>query len=224
MDIHGLRKASNGNQAPWSKEQLKAGLLHFKSLNGRFPTAHEIDAFDYLPSARSIQRAYGGLVQLRSELLPNEISNYTKGAHRSGVARKTYANGRSLEEAFYLKLIAKFQEISVHEHKVIRPGDVNCDFFIYLDSSQGVVVDIFYADSIINFVNVVNIKLRRYSLIIPETYLVVVGNPHITQELIDAKTVNRKLPLPAHIKLASEDFFFEECIVQLQSRSDFRID
>jgi len=215
------RKATTGTQDSWTIEQLRAVFNHFKELNNRYPTAHEIDAFPYLPSARSIQRTFGGLVNVRKELFPKEIANFTTGIHRSGVAKQTYTNGRNLEEQFYNYLTSEFSEIAVHEHKVIRQGYVNCDFYIYLGEDTGIVIDIFYAESIINLINVVNIKLKRYSLIIPETYLVIVGNPSITQQAIDIKIQNRKLPIPSHIKLVSEDYFKKQIALDIKKRSDY---
>ena len=218
-----LRKAIVGNQGLWSKDQLRAGFAHFKDLNGRYPTSHEIDAFPYLPSARSIQRTYGGLVALRTELFSEDIANYTLGEYRSKVAKKTFHSGRDYEVAFYDYLITQFQEIAVHEHKSIRPGNVNSDFYIYMDQVSGIVVDIFYAESIINLVNVVNIKLKRYVLITPVTYLVVVGNPSLTQASIDEKVANRRLPLPNHIRIVSEEHFKMSIIPILQQSSRYAL-
>jgi hypothetical protein len=218
--IH-LRKATSGSQLLWSKEQLLAGLLHYEKLYGRFPTSHEIDAFEYLPSARSIQRSYGGLVKLRQELLPDSIANYTIGEHRSRRASETYANGRDYERLFYEYLITEFEEVAIHEHKVIRPGNVNSDFYIYLSENTGVVIDIFYAESMINLVNVVNIKLKRYSLIEAETYLVVVGNPNIDHEGLSVKMTSKRVPLSAHIFVQTEHFFKTTTIPMLKLRSEF---
>lgn len=218
-----LRKAINGTQSSWTKDELRAGFNYFKELHQRYPTAHEIDTFEYLPSARSIQRTFGGLVNLRKELFPEEISNFTIGTHRSGVAKHTFANGRSLEEQFFNYLTTHFLEVAVHEHKVIRPGYVNSDFYIYLDAKIGVVIDIFYADSVINLINVVNIKLKRYSLITLETFLVTVGNPSLTQEMIDQKTENRKNPLPSHISICAEGYFKDHVIPSLKKRSTFAL-
>lgn len=223
MYVAHLRVNKPGNQAMWSKEELLAGLHYFYELNGSFPTAHEIDTFKYLPSSRSIQRSYGGLVKLRSELLPSEIANYTKGSYRSQTAKRTYANGRAYERAFFEYLTSKFKEIAVHEHKLIRPGDVSCDFFIYMDDNTGVAIDIFYADSIVNLINVVNIKIKRYRLIQPRTYLVCVGNESITQVAIAAKTSNRQAPLPDHVFLVSEEYFKDVVIPQLQQQSIYNL-
>jgi hypothetical protein len=221
MFENALRKIKPGSQPQWTKEELLAGFQHFKELHGRFPTAHEIDIFPYLPSARSIQRTHGGLVSLRQELLPEDIANYTLGEYRSAKAKTVFANGQSYEAEFYNYLVKHFDPIAVHEHKVIRPGNVNSDFFIYITENVGVIIDIFYAESIRNLINVVNIKLKRYSLVSSETYLVVVGNPDISTEDIAAKVANRKNSLPRHIHVITELTFKEETINALKSRSSF---
>jgi hypothetical protein len=218
-----LRHNKPGNQAVWSEDELLAGLHHFYELHGSFPKAHEIDTFEYLPSSRSIQRTHGGLVKLRSKLLPMEIADHTKGIHRSEVAKRTFAQGRDYEKLFFEYLLNYFEEIAVHEHKLIRPGNVNSDFFIYLSKNTGIVIDIFYANSVINLVNVVNLKLKRYALIQPETYLVVVGNEEISQEAIQIKVENRKIPLPKHVHIASEMYFKDVIVPMLRTRSDYSL-
>jgi hypothetical protein len=48
----------------WNNENIKAGFDRFITENGRLPTAYEIDDCSYLPSARQIQRRFGGLSNL----------------------------------------------------------------------------------------------------------------------------------------------------------------
>lgn len=219
-----LRSTKSGNQEAWTEDQLLAGFEKFREQYDRLPTAHEIDKFDYLPSSRSIQRSFGGLQKLRQKLLPNDIDNYTKGKYRSIVASNTYAKGRQFEEEFYDYLITQFLEMSVHEHKVIRPGQVNSDFYIYLYGNKGVVIDIFYADSIINLVNVVNIKLKRYKLIDKETYLVVVGNPSIKSSDLKVKINNRRDVIPSHITVITEEEFKSITVPSLKLISDYALE
>lgn len=216
-----LRKNQVGFQKPWTVPELLAGLSHYFALNGRYPSAHEIDSFEFLPSSRTIQRSYGGLQKLRSQLIPYAPNNLTKGTYRSGIAKRTYKNGKRYEEYFFAYLTGVFQDVAVHEHKVIRPGDVSCDFFIYTKQNAGIVIDIFFAESIANLVNIVNIKLRRYQLITPETYLVLVGNSTIAQDAINQKTAKRQTPLPAHIQVVSEAHFKSVVVPGIAQRSDF---
>lgn len=221
MYVNYLRINKLGSQSKWSKEELLAGLYHFYELFGYFPRAYDIDSFKYLPSSRSIQRSYGGLVKLRSELLPNEITNYAKGEYRSKIAKRSSTSGKIYEKKFYDYLVKEFKEISIHEHKIIRPGEVSCDFFVYLNDSCGVVIDVFYAESLKNLVNIVNIKLKRYKLVLPETYLIVVGNNKISQAEIDVKTENRHTTIPSHINICTENYFKSIIIPDLKIRSQF---
>jgi hypothetical protein len=216
-----LRIQSSGNQASWSNDELIAGFLYYKQLHGHFPTAHQIDEFAHLPSSRSIQRARGGLVGLRSELFPDETANHTRGEVRSQRAQNINATNKTAEARFYLFLIGLFEEISVHEHKVIRPGDVSCDFYIYLTPKSGIAIDIFYADSVKNMLNIINIKLKRYELIRDETYLVIVGNESITTETVDLKLLGRKSEIPKHITIATEQVFRSVIIPKLLDRSNY---
>lgn len=216
-----LRNSQTRSKNPWTKEQILAGLNHFYAAHGRYPTAYEIDDYPYLPASRSIQRAFGGLVRLRGELLPLEVANFTAGEQRSEVARRTYSNGRNYEFDFFQGLLTHFEEIAVHDQKVIRPGNVSCDFFIYLTPGSGVVIDIFYAHSIRNLVNIVNIKLKRYSLITQETYLITVGNASLDSDLLSQKMQNKKAPLPIHINVLTESDFKSKVLPMLKARSQF---
>lgn len=216
-----LRKNKVGNQSPWTDGELLAGFSRYFELYGKYPSAHEVDTFEYLPSSRSIQRSYGGLQQLRKRLIPDGIENYTKGEYRKAVASQTFATGRALEALFYGYLTTIFKEVAIHEHKLIRPGDVSCDFYIYTSEHEGVITDVFYADNIINLVNIINIKLKRYVLVDEETYLIVVGNESIDQKMVDSKTYNRQKPLPSHIHVVTEQHFKDSIIPTIRMKSGF---
>ncbi len=218
-----LRRNKPGHQSPWNDMELMAGLGYFLKLHGHYPSAHEIDNFEYLPSSRSIQRSYGGLQKLRERLLPGQISNYTKGDHRSGIAKRTYSNGRSLEAIFYEYLVSQFKEIAIHEHKLIRPGNVSCDFYIYTAETKGIIIDVFYAASITNLVNIINIKLKRYTLVAEKTYLILMGNDNITQGMIDEKCSRRHIPLPTHGLVVTDLYFRESVIPELLVKSKYAL-
>lgn len=214
MDIKNypnLRKADKehreSNRAPiWTLENLKDGLLYFFDLNSRYPTSREIDEFDYLPSSRSIQRSFGGLVELRQKLdLP--ISNYTTGEVRSKMAKDGMGRAQVYEEEFLKYLQNEFDEIRVHEHKIIRPGNTACDFFIYETKNSGVVIDLFYAKDIYSLARIVQIKYLKYKDVLHRVYFILTGNNSITQEEIDKVINNRKIELPEGIKVITEDTF-----------------
>jgi hypothetical protein len=95
----------------------------------------------------------------------------------------------------------------IHEHKVIRPGDVSCDFFIYTSDTEGVVLDLFYAADLINVSNIINIKYKKYLGVKFSVLFIVVGNEKISQSAIDNMVKNRKISLPAFMKVVNESEF-----------------
>lgn len=203
-----LRKKAFGKQTQWSLEEIQKGLEYFKTLNGRYPTSREIDKFDYLPSARSIQRSHKGLVSMRTSLGFDEaITNYTKGAIRSDKAKETYVNAVDYESKFYEYLISKIPEVRVHEHKILRPGHVCCDFFIYTSNKRGYAVDIFYAQDSFTLQSIIRIKSKRYQNLKFKVYFILVGNDSITQQEIDNLMENKKIPLEDNIKVLIESEF-----------------
>ena len=216
-----LRKNKPGHQSAWTDEELLQGFSYFYKLEGHFPTADEIDNFPYLPSSRSIQRTHGGLVNLRKRLMPTEHHDFTTGAYRSDKAREGDRRARDYEEEFYNFLNTHFHEIAIHEHKIIRPGNVASDFFIYLDDDTGIVIDLFYAQNIRRLGKSVQIKLKRYAPLPFEIYFVAVGNPAITNQQIDERMQNRSTSLPSHIKVVNEQSFKDSIVKSLKNHSKF---
>jgi hypothetical protein len=205
-----LRKSLPHKQPKWTIEQVKAGLEYFRELNGRYPSANEIDNFEYLPSSRSIQRSLGGLEQVRNALgFDLSLTNLTKGSIRSDKAKTTYANAVSYEEVFYNYLIKNIPEVKVHEHKILRPGHVCCDFFIYTSNNDGFAIDIFYAQDIFTLARTINIKFKRYKDLEYKVYFVLVGNDSINQDQLNNVIKNKKLDWPKNIKLFNEKTFKE---------------
>ncbi|MES2971937.1 MAG: hypothetical protein V4702_06475 [Patescibacteria group bacterium] len=56
-----VRSSRTRPKGIWTIEEIKAGFEAFVKDYGRYPTALEIDAYEFLPSSRSLQRSYGGL-------------------------------------------------------------------------------------------------------------------------------------------------------------------
>lgn len=222
MSEAGLRTARLGHQGTeWTKAEILAGLAYFFKLNERYPTAREIDNFEYLPSSRSIQRKYGGLVLLRKELIPESHSNYTAGVYRSEMASKTYKRAALYEEEFYRFLCENFEPIAIHEHKIIRPGNVASDYFLYLSETKGIVIDLFYAQDIHSFGGIVNIKLKRYSALPYKTIFISVGNERLDIEHVRNFLKRRKLPLPKNIFVDTESNFKSSTIHQIRKLSHY---
>lgn len=126
----------------WTIEIIKAGIERFAHENGQFPTAWDFDRSPYLPSARQVQRAFGGLEQLRLQLGIIEL-NYTKGELRSTRSLEGSLRGTKAEDELEVLLIKKFGEPFVHTQKRYYKDHRNrYDFFIYYKNGY-VGVDIF---------------------------------------------------------------------------------
>ncbi len=207
QNLQHKKTGSRANGQVWSIENIKDGLEYFKDLYGHYPTSREVDTFDYLPSARSIQRTYGGLVQVRKQLGLSGHVDHREGAVRSEKAREADSRAREYEKEFFHFLISKVSETRVHEHKVIRPGQTSCDFFIYTADTKGVVLDLFYAADIFNVSGVVNIKYKKYVDVEFPVLFIVMGNDSITQASIDRMVDNKKIPLPSFMKVITERNF-----------------
>ena len=216
-----LRKNKLGHQDPWTEDEILAGLQHFYVLYNRYPTAHEIDDFEFLPTSRSIQRNFGGLVALRKKLTPDSVVDHTAGDYRRNKAKEADLRAKSYEEEFYKFLTDNFFEIAIHEHRIIRPGAVASDFFVYLTEVDGIIIDLFYAQDIRSLVNIVNIKLKRYAPLPYCTYFVLVGNAEISDDAIIQKMANRTSPLPAHIQVLTERKFKQVVIEELRTMSSY---
>lgn len=195
-------------QTKWNEENIRAGLERFKAEHGRYPHSREFDATDDLPTARQIQRRYGGLPALRTALKLDGVIDFTKGSTRSAMASKTFARSYEYEENFYNFLISQIPEEFVHEQKRIRPGNVNCDFFIYnkANKASSIVIDVFYAETLYNLGGIVNLKKKRYKNMPYQTYFVSIGDK-LRQEEIEGLMQKKRIETPKNIHVCSERWF-----------------
>ena len=139
------RKGRKAIGKEWGELNLKDGFEYFFELHGKYPTAKDVDRFDYLPSCRTMQRSFGGIMELRKILSLNCQTNFTTGEMRSKLCREGDFRAQKFEKEFFEYLVSHIPEQRVHEHKIIRPGNTAADFFIYTSENSGIVIDIFYA-------------------------------------------------------------------------------
>jgi hypothetical protein len=175
-------------EARWTLEEIKKGIERFTVEYGHLPTARDYDTVTYLPTARQVQRAYGGLGKLRESLGYTDI-NYTKGALRSKIATRSGIRGVEAEEALEIILITKFGEPFVHTQKrYIKFGKSRYDFFVYAnDYSFG--IDVFTTDRREYIDTNVRHKIAKYSSV-PATvpvYFVLSGEGFEQNDILFAK-------------------------------------
>ncbi len=196
---------------------------NFFEENDHYPSAGEIDTYQYLPSSRSIQRSCGGLINIRSKLIPEAPVDHTKGDTRRKLASDADKRAKIYEEEFYLYLTSYLEEISIHEQKTIRPGNVSSDIFIYLgDSAEtGIVIDLFYAQDLVTLLKIVNIKHKRYTQLPFEIIFILMGNGLISQEEINTRIANKLNRLPHNIQVMTESFFKDSKMPLILAKSKF---
>lgn len=145
----------------WTLEKVKEGFDKFFEDHGRYPTSNEVDDFDYLPSARQIQRIWGGLIPLRKQL-GLSIENYSQGSIRSKVAIEIGARGRKLEVIVRDFLQEKFKEPFVHiERPVHESSKDRFDFYVYAKPKR-FAIDVFGTSDIRKLIKNMNMKENRY--------------------------------------------------------------
>ncbi len=205
-----------GFQQKWTKENIKLGLEKFFLEFDRYPTAEEIDSYQFLPSSRQIQRNFGGLVRLRQEL-GLKVSNYGAGLERSKIALEIGKRGDQLERSVEHELIQHFGEHFVHVEKLIGKGKRRVDFYIY---ANGVTfaVDVFYAKNMSQFKKIINLKALTYSGIGDNLLFVNLNElSDITDSAInDYIYKKRMVKLPDNIQVMNLNSF-RQYFVKLQS-------
>lgn len=144
----------------WNIITIEQAMKRFKEENGQWPTATQFDMCDYLPSARSIQRRYGGLPALRGQLGLKD-THFNQGEHRSDLAKRINVEGRELEVRAYEFLKDVFGEICVHEQKPYGDGTKRLDMYVYAPE-YNFGVDTFKAIDYFSLTKNLRHKLKNY--------------------------------------------------------------
>lgn len=208
-----LRVQKTGGQKPWTLEELSAGLEHFYSEHGKYPTAPDIDKYPYLPSARSIERSFGGVIQLRKHLKLDTQPDLRSGKHSTERAYRINSRAHEIEATVYEFLKSIFGKEFVHrEYFFSDDMRTRADFFIY-DKNKGFCVDVFYPSDKRNLTGCLNSKLLKYHSEYMRQYPVIFlqMNESIPQERLDALVENKKKGLAQGQYLMSWGMFQEFC-------------
>lgn len=188
----------------WTQEKIKEGFEKFLEENNRLPTALEIDKLDYLPSSRNIQKRFGGLEKIRSNLGFKDV-HFGKGRFRSEIAFRVNKRGRDVEIALEKILRKKFGEPFVHTEKIFDNSKNRVDFYIYSpDGNFG--IDVFYTDNLHYLQSNINIKTKKY-LNFPSQLFLVVANRSLSQNELDKYSASKIKKLSDNIKIMALDDF-----------------
>jgi len=203
-------QGKRGKGSSWSLEDISEGLKRFYDENNkRYPTTQEMDACPYLPSARSIQRNFGGLVALRRDLKLKTQADFRSGERGSARAYKINSRANAVERDVYDFLMKKFGKEFVHrEYFFTDDSRTRADFFVY-DRNGGFCVDVFFPSDRRNLVGCLNSKLGKYLGGYPVIFLQM--NEEIIQETLDKLVESKKKKLSAGQHLMSWPSFVSFC-------------
>lgn len=194
----------------YSIEEIKSGIDRFYKENKRYPTAPDIDSCPYLPSARQIQRNFGGLEKLRKNLGYKDI-HFGKGKFRSVIASRGNKIGFQKERELEKILIDLFGEPFVHIEKPLDSiGRQRLDFFIYT-KKENFGVDVFYSKTKKDIQKNINIKLNNYKRERDlKIYFVLANDDFIQDELDQIRSNKTEKMIPNNILLFSWKYFLRE--------------
>ena len=184
-----------------TEQQIVANLKKLKEELGHEPTVLEIDACKHLPTARTIQRRFGGVEHLR-KLAGFTHHNHTKGIKRSKKALESLLNSNNYEKKIINQFFTKYHDIDGKEKTVVRhyayqqylPDkghyiNISCDVAVTDNQLKHVYLfDFFYPTSIQSLAGCVRSKLKKLRdhppTIFDATYSIVFvcTNPKMTAE------------------------------------------
>ncbi len=208
-----LRAQKIGSQEPWKLEELKAGLEDFNTTHGHYPTAPEIDVHPYLPSARTIERKFGGVIGLRKALGLDTQTDLREGAHSSKRASTINVQAREVKKEVLTYLSKYFVRHSVQPgYSFFDDKRSRVDFFVQ-DDSGGFCVDVLYPSDKRNLIGCLNSKLMKYQGLQMNQYTVIFlqMNKQLDQNILDSVIKNKKKKLLTGQYLFSWDSFTEFC-------------
>lgn len=149
--------------------KYKKAVLEFINTYGYEPTAHDFDRNEQLPSARTIQRRYGGLQQFRKDMGLNTV-NFTQGKTRTAKTLQINKNSHKLENTLFKKLVQTYGEAHVSTPaRVFTTNKICVDFRLDI-SDQIYLIDVFHPKDIRTCQGCINIKNKKYDQQEPSLY------------------------------------------------------
>ena len=157
-----MQRQKSAKRKGWQIDDLKKGFEMFRTMHGHYPASHEIDTFEHLPSSRSIQRRFGGLVNVRKHLDLKTSFDLRTGEHSSNRAKTINARAHKIEKEIYDYLVYAFGVEFVHrEHFFTDDRRTQTDFFVYCKQGN-FSVDVFFPSDKRNFIGCLNSKMNTY--------------------------------------------------------------
>lgn len=182
----------------WNLDKIKSGFERYYKENSRYPTAQEVDTCAYLPSARQIQRKFGGLPKLREQLRLSGPIDFTKGEYSSKRAFDINKRAFALEKDVYDYLVKIFGKPFVHREFFFNDDRRNrTDFYVHAKDGN-FSVDVFFPKDKRSFFGCLNSKLRAYKGIVQIDYPIIflmMNDDLAGEEEINRFIQNKKIKL-----------------------------
>ena len=178
------------NNAPAAIDLARKIEIFFNT-NDRYPGAKDFDTTDYLPSARYIQRHWGGVVKVK-ESLSIEETDKRKGKTRRDLVKKINNRNDKIKAKLQTEFNEKLGERNVkHPFTPYDDTKMRIDYLIYHPTKdEAIGFELFYPADRDSFNGCLNIKKHKGQYLDTtiksnKSFYYVVTNPNITQDDID---------------------------------------
>lgn len=194
----------------FQEQKIKDLINRFIKENNREPKAIDFDSTEYLPSARNIQRRWGGLQNLR-KILGLSVINHSAGKERGKTMKGSMRRSKEYEDKLHNELYIKYhnhltmsktveRELEYHQYadNAFNLPSIRSDSAIIdRDNNHIICFDYFYPQTIQSLQSCVRAKRKKfiesgitYSNKTFENIFVCV-NPQFTQEKLDKMNIKR---------------------------------
>ena len=196
----------------WTIEKIQVSVTQFIKANDKEPTAKDFKSSNNLPTARQIQRRFGGLKEIRHQL-GLSIKDHTTGLTRSIKAKQCLHTSRLQEADLFNQLYKKYHNTSgtgfyvtrqfayqQFDEKLLTYHNITTD--ICIDDrvkKHHILIDLFNPQDIESAQGCVRVKKNKIKehpvSLFNSTHevLFLCMNPELDQEVLDTRITKSKL-------------------------------
>lgn len=210
----------------WTLDNILSGFRKFYEENGRWPEHFDLANYPYLPTEKTLQRKFGGIIKIRSQLgIHGDNLDHRKGEIRSNMMKKVGERGMMYEKMVYKVLMKRFHEPFVHHQSVIYYDNrrLVIDFMVFHQKGKFLIDVFFPSNDYIHFSHNVTQKYHLYKNMTEVLYLCV-GSDAITEEMIIRNSNSTKtLVRRGNIILITYKKFLDEILKYLPLNSPYQV-
>lgn len=201
-----------------SKQRIIQSILDFKDKKGRYPATYDFENEPSLPSARTMQRRYGGIVKFKKEMGIKNSDN-RKGKTRTNKAKEINDRNNKIQHTIIKVLERNFSARNVRQNFApYEDNKINIDYVLYnpdQNKNEAIGFEMFYPSTKNNINGCLNVKTHKKQTLeeiigFKTKFYFVVTNPEFTQKEIDKIMDNKKIPVKC-TKVLSLQTFYDFC-------------